>query len=78
MTRANGKDIKSMLINKKTISLFFQLSLIVLILLGAGLAPAQASANQFQVLTIHIPSQPELIFSCQTQSNYISSTVNIS
>ena len=42
---ANGKDIKSMLINKKTISLFFQLSLTVLILLGAGLAPAQASAQ---------------------------------
>ncbi len=45
MTLANGKDIKSMLINKKTISLFFQLSLTVLILLGAGLAPAQASAQ---------------------------------
>ena len=45
MTLANGKDIKSMLINKKNISLFFQLSLTVLILLGAGLAPAQASAQ---------------------------------
>src|SRR6187200_73793 len=50
MTLTNGKDIKSMLINKKNISLFFQLSLTILILLGAGLAPAQASAQSIPII----------------------------
>jgi protocatechuate 3,4-dioxygenase beta subunit len=46
MTQANEKDIKSMLVkNRKTILLFLQLSLTILILLGAGLVSAQASAQ---------------------------------
>jgi protocatechuate 3,4-dioxygenase beta subunit len=46
MTLANEKDIKSILIkNKRTTLLFLQLSLTILILLGAGLLPAQTSAQ---------------------------------
>ena len=43
--KADGKSSKSTLINKKTILLFLQLSLTVLILLGVGLAPIASSAQ---------------------------------
>jgi protocatechuate 3,4-dioxygenase beta subunit len=43
--KADGKSIKSTSINKKTILLFLQLSLTVLILLGAVLAPIGSSAQ---------------------------------
>ena len=43
--KADGKSNKFTLINKKTILLFLQLSLTVLILLGGGLAPIGSSAQ---------------------------------
>jgi protocatechuate 3,4-dioxygenase beta subunit len=43
--RGGEKSNRSTLINKKTILLFLQLSLILLILLGAGLAPTGVSAQ---------------------------------
>jgi protocatechuate 3,4-dioxygenase beta subunit len=43
--KADEKTNKSTLINKKTIFIFLQLSLTVLILLGVGLAPIGSSAQ---------------------------------
>ena len=42
---AGEKSIKSMLLDRKTVLLFLQLSLTVLVLLGAGLAPIGSSAQ---------------------------------
>src|ERR671930_598667 len=43
--KADGKSVKSTLLDRKTVLLFLQLSLTVLVLLGAGLAPIGSSAQ---------------------------------
>jgi protocatechuate 3,4-dioxygenase beta subunit len=43
--KADEKSIKSMLLDRKTVLLFLQLSLTVLVLLGAGLVPIGSSAQ---------------------------------
>ena len=43
--KADGKSVKSMLLDRKTVLLFLQLSLTVLVLLGAGLGPIGSLAQ---------------------------------
>src|SRR6187200_1496796 len=45
MIQSDAKSIRSMLLDRKTVLLFLQLSLTVLVLFGAGLAPIGSSAQ---------------------------------